>query len=60
MAFNITLDFPLVYAQYGPPEQKYSFKKIFLVAPYEKKSKIDLFNLILKSEFSGLLEDLFR
>ena len=58
--FSITLDFPLVYTQYGPPEQESSFKKIFLVAPFEKNPKLIVFSLILKSEFLGLLEDLFR
>ena len=60
VVFSITLDFPLVYTQYGPPEQESSFKKIFLVAPFEKNPKLIVFSLILKSEFLGLLEDLFR
>ena len=60
VVFSITLDFLLVYTQYGPPEQESSFKKIFLVAPFEKNPKLIVFSLILKSEFLGLLEDLFR
>jgi len=40
VVFSITLDFRLVYTQYGPPEQGSSFKKIFLVAPFEKNPKL--------------------
>ena len=60
VVFSITLDFPLVYTQYGPSEQESSFKKILIVAPFEKNPKLIVFSLILKSEFLGLLEDLFR
>ena len=60
VVFSITQDFRLDYAQYGPPEQESRFKKIFRVAPFEKNPKLIVFYLILKSEFLGLLEDLFR
>ena len=60
MVFSITLYFLLVYIQYGPPEQESSFKKNFLVAPFEKNPKLIVFSLILKTEFLGLLEDLLR
>ena len=60
VVFSITLDFPLDYAQYGSPEQESSFKKIFFVAPFEKNPKLSVFSFILKSEFLGLVEDIFR
>ena len=55
-----TLDFLLVYTQDGLLELGSSFKEIFLVAPFEKNPKLIVFSLILKSEFLGFLEDLFR
>ena len=60
MVFGITLNFPLVYIQYGPPEQESSLKKIFLVAPFEKNQKLIIFHHILQSESLGLLEEPFR
>ena len=60
VVFSITLDFLLVYTQYGPPEQEISFKKIFLVAPFEKNPKLIVFHPILHPDFRGLLENFFR
>ena len=60
VVFSITLDFLLVYTQYGPPEQESSFKEIFLVALFEKNPKLIVFSIILMSEFLGLIENLFR
>ena len=51
VVFSITLDFLLVYTQYGPPEQESSFKKIFLVAPFEKNPKLIVFHPILHPDF---------
>ena len=60
VVFSGTLDFPLVYTKNGPYELGSSFKEIFLVAPFEKNPNLIVFSLILKSEFLGLLEVLFR
>ena len=60
VVLSSTLDFLLVFTLDGLPELGSSFKEIFLVAPFEKNPKLIVFSLILKSEFLGLLEDLFR
>ena len=59
MVFSITLDFPLVYTECGPPELVSSFKEIFLVAPFEISPELIIFHHIFYSEFTGLIENIF-
>ena len=51
VVFIITRNFLLVYTQDGLPELGSSFKEIFLVALFEKKSKIDYFSSYVASRF---------
>ena len=57
---SITLNFPIVYTQDGLSEPGSSFKEIFLVAPFEKSPKLMIFLCILHSEFTQLIENIFR
>ena len=60
VVFSITLNFPLVFTQDGLPELGSSFIEIFLEAPFEKSPKLIIFHPILHSEFTGLVENIFR
>ena len=60
VVFSSTLDFLLVHTQDRLPELVSNFKEIFLVAPFEKNPKLITFHPILHTDFTGLLENLFR
>ena len=55
-----TLDSLLVFTLDGLSELGSSLKEIFLVAPFEKSPKLIIFQQILHSEFTGLIENIFR
>ena len=60
MVLSSTLHFLLAFALDGLPELGSSFKEIFLVAPFEKSPKLIIFHYILHSEFTGVIENIFR
>ena len=55
-----TLDFLLVFTLDGLRGLGSSYKKMFLVAPFEKSPKFMIFHQILYSEFTRLIENIFR